>query len=100
MTQTAAAWASELASAPLPPARVRVKGDLSASTTLTWDESPGAAAYELLWRRTTDSDWRGAQLVSPTPREFVVKLSKDDYVFAVRPVGPDGARGLPTIAGR
>lgn len=105
VAQTAAAWASELASAPLPPARVRVKGDLSPNTTLTWDESPGAAAYELLWRRTTDADWRGSQLVSPWPppgggKELVVKLSKDDFVFAIRPVAPDGARGLPTIAGR
>jgi hypothetical protein len=100
VAQTAAAWASELASAPLPPARVRVKGDLSSDTTLTWDESPGAAAYELLWRRTTDSDWRGAKLLPSTPRETVVKFSKDDFVFAIRAVGPDGTRGLPTIAGR
>ena len=105
VAQTAAAWVAELASAPLPPFRVRVKGDLSADTPLTWDESPAAAAYELLWRRTTDADWRGSQLVSPWPppgggKELVVKLSKDDFVFAIRAVGPDGARGLPTIAGR
>ncbi len=101
VAKTAVAWLAELASAPLPPARVRVKGDLSAKTTLNWDESIGAAAYEVLFRRTTDPDWHPRPFLVPKkPLESVIPLSKDDFIFAIRAIGADGARGLPTIAGR
>ena len=98
VARSAAAWSAELASAPLPPARVRVKPDLAPRTTLSWDASAGAAAYEVLSRRTTDPDWTGVLTI---PGETaIIPLSKDDYIFAVRAVSGSGARGLPTIAGR
>ncbi len=96
-----AAIVAELATAPPPPPRVSLKGDLSPETTLTWELSPGAAEYEVLWRRTTAADWEGRRRVE-TGNTVRLPLSKDDYLFAVRAVGPSGARGLPTIpvAGR
>lgn len=101
VTKTAVAWVAELASAPLPPARVRVKSELSAKTSLSWDESVGAAAYEVLMRRTTDADWHlRTKLLPATIREIVLAESKDDYIFAIRAVSVDGARGLPRVVGR
>jgi hypothetical protein len=97
VTQVAPAWLSELAVAPPAPSRATLKQDLSAQTTLQWAEVPGAVGYELLWRRTTESDWSGSKRVTGTLA--VVPLSKDDYLFGVRAVGEDGARGLPKVVG-
>lgn len=101
VAKTAVAWVAELAAAPLPPARVRVKSELSAGAALSWDESAGAAAYEVLLRRTTDADWHSCtKLLPATTREIVLSESKDDYLFAIRAVSADGARGLPRVVGR
>src|SRR6266478_8929987 len=59
----AAALAS-LASAPVPPATVRMlTKDLENDTTLTWESSAGAAAYEVVWRSTSAADWEYVQTV-------------------------------------
>ena len=96
-----AAIVAELASAPAAPAAATLKGDLSPETSLTWEAAPGAAEYEVLWRRTTAPDWEGTRRVE-TGNAVRLPLSKDDYLFAVRAVGASGARSLPAIpvAGR
>jgi hypothetical protein len=97
-----AAVIAELASAPTAPPRVTMRGDLSADTTLTWEPSAGAAEYEILWRKTTVPDWEGGRKFGEAVRTATLPLSKDDYLFAVRAIGANGAHGLPTIpvAGR
>jgi hypothetical protein len=102
VTQANAAIIAELTSAPPAPARATLRGDLSADTTLSWSESLGAAGYEILWRKTTAADWEGTKRLPQSARTVTVPLSKDDYLFAVRAVSKNGARGLPTIpsAGR
>ena len=98
VAQVAVAWLSELAEAPPPPARASLRTDQSAQTTLTWSAVEGAAGYEVLWRRTNETDWSGSKVFT-TP-QAVLPLSKDDYLFAVRAVGARGAYGLPTVVGR
>lgn len=100
VTQVALAWLSELALAPPAPARATLKQDLSNATTLTWASVPGAIGYEVLWRRTTEFDWSGSKAITGATTQALLPLSKDDYLFAVRAVGPKGERGLPTVVGR
>jgi hypothetical protein len=97
-----AAVIAELASAPAAPSRVTLKGDLSPDTTLSWEPVTGAAGYEVLWRATTAPDWEKNRRLPENERTVTLPLSKDDYLFAVRAIGPSGARGLPNIpiAGR
>ncbi|MCX6367144.1 MAG: M28 family metallopeptidase [Armatimonadetes bacterium] len=98
VTQVALAWLSELADAPSAPTRATLKQDLSNATTLMWSAVAGAASYEVLWRRTTEPDWSGQKVFPNT--QAILPLSKDDYLFAVRAISQNGARGLPMVVGR
>ena len=92
----AAALAS-LASAPAPPATVKmVTKDLDNDTTLTWEPSAGAAAYEAVWRSTNAPDWEYVQTVSSGTRA-TLKVSKDNVIFGVRAVDAAGHRSLPVV---
>jgi Zn-dependent M28 family amino/carboxypeptidase len=97
VAQTNAALVAELASAPPAPTDVTLKPDLSPSTTLTWTAPGTAVACEVLWRKTTDTEWKGSRLLPKADTTVTLPLSKDDYLFAVRAVSASGARGLPTI---
>src|SRR5207247_2920819 len=51
-----------LASAPAPPSNVHLlPKELENDSTLTWDKSPRASGYEVLWRSTTSPDWTHAK---------------------------------------
>ena len=59
-----AATLASLASAPAPPANVRIlTKELQNDSTLAWEASPGglATGYEVLWRDTTAGDWEHAK---------------------------------------
>lgn len=98
VTQVALAWVSELADAPPAPARASLRQELSNTTALSWTACEGAVGYEVLWRKTTEADWTGSLRTPQT--QATLARSKDDYLFAVRAIGPSGARGLPTVVGR
>jgi Peptidase family M28 len=88
---------ASLASAPAPPTSVKMQTkDLDNDTTLTWEPSPGAAAYEVVWRSTNASDWEYVQSVSSGTRA-TLKVSKDNVIFAVRAVDAAGHRSLPVV---
>ncbi len=92
---------ASLASAPAPPANVRlVTRDLGNDSTLTWSASPGGLAtkYEVLWRPTTDSDWP-PQNVEPVGNvtQATLKRSKDNVIFAVRAVDAKGHRSVAVV---
>jgi Peptidase family M28 len=92
----AAALAS-LASAPAPPARVRLlTQELENNSTLAWEASPGSASYEVLWRDTASPEWEHAQPVGNVTRT-TLPLSKDNVIFAVRAVDGAGHRSLPVV---
>jgi Zn-dependent M28 family amino/carboxypeptidase len=92
-----AAIVAELASAPPAPTNVRLRGDLSAKTTLSWESVPEVAGYEILIRRTTAPTWEKTLRAPATETSMVLSFSKDDYLFAIRSVSKTGARNLPTI---
>ncbi|MBC7804929.1 MAG: M20/M25/M40 family metallo-hydrolase [Akkermansiaceae bacterium] len=98
VAQVNAAIVAELATAPTAPVNVRLRGDLSAKTTLTWDAvTDPIAGYEVLTRRTTAPVWEKTVRLPATEARTVLPYSKDDYLFAVCAVGKTGARSLPTI---
>ncbi|MBC8138161.1 MAG: M28 family metallopeptidase [Fibrella sp.] len=98
VAQVNAAIVAELASAPLSPVNVRLRGDLSAKTTLSWDAvTEPVAGYEVLIRRTTAPDWEKTVRFPATETRATLSFSKDDYLFAVRTIGKSGARSLPTV---
>jgi hypothetical protein len=92
-----AASLAALASAPAPPATVKMlTKDLENDTTLTWEPSPGAATYEVVWRATNAADWEYVQTVSSGTRASL-KVSKDNVIFGVRAVDAAGHRSLPVV---
>jgi Zn-dependent M28 family amino/carboxypeptidase len=92
-----AATLASLASAPAPPAKVKMlTRDLVNNTTLTWEPAAGAAGYEVVWRATSAPDWEHAQTVASGTRA-TLDLSKDNVIFAVRAVDAAGHRSLPVV---
>ncbi len=94
-----AATLASLASAPAPPANVRLlTKDLENDSTLTWEAAPGglASSYEILWRTTSSPEWEHIQKCGNVVRA-TLKLSKDNVIFAVRAVDAQGRRSLPVV---
>ena len=92
-----AATLASLASAPAPPANVKMQTkDLDNDTTLTWEPSAGAAAYEVVSRSTKAPDWEYVQTISSGTRA-TLKVSKDNVIFGVRAVDAAGHRSLPGV---
>ena len=92
-----AATLASLAAAPAPPANVQLlTKDLENDSTLTWDASPGAASYEVLWRSTSSPEWEHSQNVGNATRT-TLKLSKDNAIFAVAAVDGAGHSSLPIV---
>jgi len=92
-----AATLASLAAAPGPPANVRIlTKDLENDSTFTWDASPGAASYEVVWRATTAPEWENAQSFGNATRA-TLKISKDNVIFGVRAVDGAGHRSLVVV---
>ncbi len=94
-----AATLAELASAPAPPADVRLLTKaLQNDSTVVWEPSPGglATGYEVLWRDTTAADWQNVKPVGNVT-QATLPLSKDNVVFAVRALDAKGHRSLAIV---
>jgi len=92
-----AAVMASLASAPAPPTKVFLRTkQLENDSTLTWDASPAATGYEVLWRPTTAADWEQVQSAGDQTR-VTLPQSKDNVIFAVRAFDSLGHRSLPVV---
>jgi len=93
-----AATLASLALGPPPPAKVKVltKG-LENDSKIEWEAVPGASAYEVLWRKTTDADFTQENSTHTTETKVDLDQSKDNVIFAVRSIGPKGHRSLLVI---
>jgi hypothetical protein len=97
VTRLNAATLGSLAAGPAPPAKVRLlTKELVNDSTLTWDASPGAATYEVLWRATSSPTWEHSQLAGTATR-ITIQQSKDNVIFAVRAVDKAGHRSLAVV---
>jgi acetylornithine deacetylase/succinyl-diaminopimelate desuccinylase-like protein len=95
----AAGWNIDavLAAAPATPGHAAlITAKLDNDTTLRWDPTPGAGGYEILWRATDRPDWEHTQNVG-SRTEVTLPVSKDNVVFAVRAVDPEGRRSLAVV---
>lgn len=83
-----------LANAPAVPGRVRIiTAALDHETLLRWDavKDGDVAGYEIVWRETTDWQWR--QVLDVGMRtEAQLPLNKDNVFFGVRAYDKDGYR--------
>ena len=92
-----AATLASLASGPAAPAKVKMlTKELENDTHLTWEPSTGATSYEVLWRATSSPDWEHVQTVAGAT-SAMLKVSKDNVIFAVRAVDGAGHRSLPVV---
>jgi Peptidase family M28 len=94
-----AAALTSLASAPAPPATVRIETrGLTNDTTLNWEASPGGLAnsYQILWRDTDQPYWQHA-MNAPAGSSITLPISKDNVVFAVRALDAKGHASLPVV---
>ena len=97
VTRLNAATLASLASSPAPPTNVKIlTKQLENATTLTWDASPGASVYEIVWRSTSAPDWEHVHTITSGTRA-ILQLSKDNEIFAVRAVDAAGHRSLPVV---
>ena len=92
-----AATLASLAAAPSSPGKVRLetKG-LQNDSSLTWEAAPLATGYEVLWRATTSAEWDHVQAVGNVSKATLPQ-SKDNVIFAVRALDPQGHRSLPVV---
>ena len=96
VTKLEVATLASLASAPAPPANVKiVLKRLTNDTDLQWDASPGGrvAHYEVVWRPTTEPNWTESKNVG-TATTATLPISKDNVVFGVRAVDSKGHKSL------
>ena len=90
-----AAVIGSLANAPAPPAALARRDQASggAKWMITWRPSPGAASYEVLFRRTTAPTYEKIYQAG-TGTSFLLPDQLDDGWAAVRAVGFSGHRSL------
>ncbi len=91
---------ASLASAPRPPAEVKVDGAVSANTKLTWTPSKGATSYVVWWRDTTSPTWQHSRIVDYGATSVTLeKIVIDDWFFGVQAVSSDGYASPIQFAG-
>jgi Zn-dependent M28 family amino/carboxypeptidase len=85
---------ASLASAPAPPAGVKIEGAVSPDTKVSWSPTPDAAGHKVWWRGTTDPTWRFSRWVPAGPETLSATTLKDvvidDFFFGVSSVSADG----------
>jgi hypothetical protein len=80
-----------LASAPMPPA-VKIEGQVSPDTKVSWAPVPGAAGYKVWWRDTTAPQWQYSRKVPGDQTSATLKgVVIDDWFFGVSAVAADGS---------
>jgi hypothetical protein len=93
-----AATLASLASSPAPPSEVHLlTKQLENDSKIQWKPAPGATAYEVLWRKTTDADFPEENLLRTTETKVDLTDSKDNVIFGVRSVDAKGHRSLIVI---
>jgi len=100
VTRVARVNAATLATLALAPAAPRnvvlVTTRLENVSTLTWDPTPGASSYEIVWRRSSSPEWEHTVEV-PDGTTATLNVAKDNVIFAVRALDQQGHRSLETI---
>ena len=89
---------ASLASAPPPPAKPRLLTmGLENDSKIAWDAVPGATAYDVVWRFTSDATFPPENSSRTTETKVDLTESKDNVIFGVRSVDAQGHRSLIVI---
>jgi Peptidase family M28/Fibronectin type III domain len=98
---TNALAAASMASAPPPPANVKITGAVTSDTQLTWTAAPGepAAGYRVYWRDTTEPAWSHSRDARKSEALTLANISIDDFTFGVASVAADGFESPVVFAG-
>lgn len=86
---------ASLASAPPPPANVRILGAVQPSTTLLWDKAdpetnPHVKGYIVHWRLTDQPMWQWQRYVGDVSEFTLENIVIDNYYFGVSAVSENG----------
>ncbi len=79
-----------LASAPAPPGTAKIEGAVSADTTVSWTQVPGATTYRVWWRDTLASAWSNSQAAGANTSLVLKNITIDDWFFGVSSISSDG----------
>jgi hypothetical protein len=97
LTAVNATVLASLAASPPPPARVRLRGAVSASTSVGWTPAGGddLAGYRVYWRDTTAPQWQWSRFVGPGAVGLTLEgIIIDDFLFGVASVAADGTESV------
>jgi hypothetical protein len=89
---TNALAAAAMASAPPPPANVRIAGAVTPDTQLSWTAPPGPApaGYRVHWRDTTEPAWMHSRDAGKNETLTLANVAIDDFTFGVASISADG----------
>jgi Zn-dependent M28 family amino/carboxypeptidase len=92
VTATNAITAATMASAPPPPANVKISGAVTGDTKLSWSAAPGmpAAQYRAYWRDTTEAAWTHSRSAGNADSITLPNVAIDDFAFGVASVSAEG----------
>jgi Peptidase family M28 len=91
VTRLNVAALAALARAPMPPA-VKIEGQVSANTTVSWTPVKGAASYRIWWRDTTAPQWQYSRRAAGDATSISLEnVVIDDWFFGVSAVAADGS---------
>jgi hypothetical protein len=99
VTRLNVAALAALARAPMPPA-VKIDGQVSANTKVSWTPVKGAAGYRIWWRDTTAAHWQHSQRAPADATSLVLEnVVIDDWFFGVSAVAADGSESPVAFSG-
>ncbi len=81
---------ASLASAPPPPAKLKISGAVTPDTTLSWTAVPGAVGYDVHWRETSAPVWHDRRDAGAATSLALKGVNIDDYIFGVSARSADG----------
>jgi len=99
LTALNAVTLASMAWAPAPPDNVSIRGQVSPSTTLSWDKVPGAATYRVHWRLTTEAQWTHSRPVGDVSEFTLENVVIDNYFFGVSSVSDTGVQSPVVFPG-
>ena len=81
---------ASLAMAPAPPEGLKIEGAVKDDTTVNWQASPGAAAYRVWWRETSEPRWSHHKDAGAATSLVLPRVNIDDWFFGVSAISAEG----------